>query len=157
VIRALDRNSGICKNALSTQVQHSYTLGSHIASRQKTIHSEAIIRSIDEAIWKARVEPAIMMIVAEVSVSVLGEGSSISRFVQVAVEALKKSGLKTLLGPNSTSVEAGSIDEILEAVRAAHVAVVDAGAKRVVTTLKIDDRRDKPATLETKLSAINKT
>ena len=96
------------------------------------------------------------MIVAEVTVSVLGEGSSISRFVRVAVEALKKSGLKTLTGPNSTSVEAQSIDEILKAVKAAHLAVVDAGAKRVVTTLKIDDRRDKPATMETKLRAINK-
>ena len=95
------------------------------------------------------------MIVAEVSVTVLGEGSSIGRFVQVAVKALRKSGLKTLPGPNCTSVEAGSIDEILGAVKAAHMAVVDTGAKRVVTTLKIDDRRDKPATMETKLRAIN--
>ena len=97
-----------------------------------------------------------MMIVAEVSVSVLGEGSSIGRFVRAAVEALKKSGLKTLPGPNSTSIEAASIDEILEAVRAAHMAVADAGAKRVVTTLKIDDRRDKSATLEAKLRAIDR-
>jgi uncharacterized protein (TIGR00106 family) len=97
----------------------------------------------------------IMMIVAEVSVTVLGEGSSISRFVRVAVEALKRSGLKTLPGPNGTSLEAVSIDQILNAVKAAHMAVVDAGAKRVVTTLKIDDRRDKPATIETKLRAIN--
>jgi len=97
-----------------------------------------------------------MMIVAEVSVSVLGEGSSIGHFVRAAVEALKKSGLKTLPGPNSTSIEAASIDEILEAVRAAHMAVADAGAKRVVTTLKIDDRRDKSATLEAKLRAIDR-
>ena len=97
----------------------------------------------------------IMMIIAEVTVSVLGEGSSISRFVREAVEALKKSGLKTLPGPNSTSIEAVSIDEILDAVKAAHMAVVDAGANRVVTTLKIDDRRDKRATIETKLRAIN--
>ena len=95
------------------------------------------------------------MIVAEVTVSVLGEGSSISRFVKVAVEALKRTGLKTLPGPNSTSIEAMSIDEVLNAVRAAHVAVVESGAKRVVTTLKIDDRRDKPATLKTKLRAIS--
>jgi len=97
----------------------------------------------------------IMMIVAEVSVTVLGEGSSISRFVRVAVETLKRSGLKTLPGPNGTSLEAVSIDQILNAVKAAHMAVVDAGAKRVVTTLKIDDRRDKPATIETKLRAID--
>jgi uncharacterized protein (TIGR00106 family) len=96
-----------------------------------------------------------MMIVAEVSLTVLGEGSSIGRFVQLAVEALKKSGLKTLPGPNGTSIEAASLDEILGAVKAAHMAVVETGAKRVVTTLRIDDRRDKPATMETKLRAID--
>jgi len=95
------------------------------------------------------------MIIAEVSVSVLGEGSSIGRFVRVAVESLKKSGLKTFSGPNGTSFEATGIDEILDAVKAAHLAVVNTGAKRVVTTLKIDDRRDKVATMETKMSALN--
>ena len=95
------------------------------------------------------------MIVAEVTVSVLGEGSSIGRFVRVAVDALKKSGLKTVSGPNSTSIEAATVEEVLDAVKAAHLAVVETGAKRVVTTLKIDDRRDKPATMETKLKAIN--
>jgi uncharacterized protein (TIGR00106 family) len=95
------------------------------------------------------------MIVADISVSVLGENSSISPFVRIAVEALKRSGLKTIPGPSGTGIEAATIDEILAAVRAAHMAVVDAGAKRVVTTLKIDDRRDRPATLETKLRAIN--
>ena len=94
------------------------------------------------------------MIIAEVSISVLGEGTSISRFVRVGVEQLKKSGLKTLSGPNGTAVEASRIDDILNAVKAAHLAVVEAGAKRVVTTLKIDDRRDKDATLETKISAV---
>ena len=94
------------------------------------------------------------MIVAEVTVSVLGEGSSIGRFVRVAVDALKKSGLKTVSGPNSTSIEAATVEEVLDAVKAAHLAVVETGAKRVVTTLKIDDRRDKPATMETKLKAI---
>jgi uncharacterized protein (TIGR00106 family) len=96
-----------------------------------------------------------MMIIAEVTVSVLGEGSSIGRFVKEAVQALKRSGLKTMPGPNSTSIEAANIDEILGAVKAAHMAVVGAGAKRVVTTLKIDDRRDKAATLETKLRAVD--
>jgi uncharacterized protein (TIGR00106 family) len=95
------------------------------------------------------------MIVAEVSIIVLGEGPSIGRFVRVAVEELKRSGLNTLSGPNSTSVEAASIDEVLEAVKRAHLAVVETGAMRVVTTLKIDDRCDKPATMETKMKAVN--
>jgi uncharacterized protein (TIGR00106 family) len=95
------------------------------------------------------------MVIAEVSVSVLGEGPSIGRFVRIAVKELKKSGLKTISGPNCTSVEASNIEDILNAVKAAHLAVVEAGAKRVVTNLKIDDRRDKPATMETKIKAVN--
>jgi uncharacterized protein (TIGR00106 family) len=112
--------------------------------------------SIGEDIWWGHSSVADRkMIVAEVSVSVLGEGSSISRFVRVAVASLKQSGLKTVSGPNGTSLEAASIDEILDAVKAAHLAVVETGAKRVVTTLKIDDRRDKVATMQTKLKAVN--
>jgi uncharacterized protein (TIGR00106 family) len=83
----------------------------------------------------------------------MSEGTSISRFVRLSVGALKRSGLKTFSGPMSTSVEATSLDEILAAVKTAHLAVVDAGAKRVITTLKIDDRRDKHATMETKMAA----
>jgi len=112
---------------------------------------------IGEHICRDRVIPTIILIVAEISVSVLGEGSSIGRFVRIAVQALKRSGLNTLPGPNGTSVEATNIDEVLSAVKAAHMAVVDAGAKRVVTTLKIDDRQDKAATLQTKLRATNTT
>ena len=95
------------------------------------------------------------MVIAEISVTVLGKGPSIGPFVRVAVKELKKSGLKTISGPNCTSIEASNIDDILNAVKAAHLAVVEAGAKRVVTHLKIDDRRDKPATLETKMKAVN--
>ena len=95
------------------------------------------------------------MIIAEISVTVLGEGPSIGHFVRVAVKELKKSGLKTISGPNCTSVEASNIDDILNAVKSAHRAVAEAGANRVVTNLKIDDRRDKPATMETKMKAVN--
>jgi uncharacterized protein (TIGR00106 family) len=94
------------------------------------------------------------MIIAEISVVPLGEGTSVSRFVRLAVNELKKTGLKTFSGPMSTSLEATTLDEVLAAVKAAHGAIVKAGAKRVVTTLKIDDRRDKLATMETKVRAV---
>jgi len=84
----------------------------------------------------------------------LGEGTSVSRFVKLVVNELKKSKLKTFSGPMCTSVEAASLDEVFAAVKAAHEAVINAGAKRVVTTLKIDDRRDKQATMRTKMEAV---
>jgi len=94
------------------------------------------------------------VIIAEISVVPIGEGTSVSRFVRLAIDELKKTGLKTVSGPMGTSVEAASLNEILNAAKAAHEAVVRAGARRVITTLKIDDRRDKPATMETKMRAL---
>lgn len=35
-----------------------------------------------------------------------------------------------------------------------HRTAFDAGAKRVVTTIRIDDRRDKPMTIEGKIKAV---
>lgn len=88
------------------------------------------------------------------SVVPLGEGTSVSRFVKKAVNALDASGLKVRHGPMSTSLEARTLDELFAAVRKAHDAVVDAGAKRIITTIKIDDRRDKDHTMASKLNAI---
>jgi uncharacterized protein YqgV (UPF0045/DUF77 family) len=64
----------------------------------------------------------------------------VSRFVRLAIDELKKTRLKTVSGPMGTSVDAASLNEILNAAKAAHEAVVRAGGRRVITTLKIDDR-----------------
>ncbi len=94
------------------------------------------------------------MIVAEVSVVPLGEGTGVSRYVREAVRALAGAGLKTDLRAMATDVEAKDIDELFAAVKKAHEAVFAAGAKRVLTTVKIDDRRDKEITMESKISAV---
>jgi len=94
------------------------------------------------------------MIVADVSVVPLGEGTSVSAFVKKAVKALDGSGLKVMHGPMSTSLEAESLDELFAAVSKAHEAVIAAGARRVVTTVKIDDRRDKQHCMKSKMDAV---
>ena len=95
-----------------------------------------------------------MMIVADVSVVPLGEGTSVSALVKKAVKSLDGSGLKTMHGPMSTSLEAENLDLLLAAVRQAHEAVFSAGARRVVTTVKIDDRRDRRHSMASKMDAV---
>lgn len=56
----------------------------------------------------------------------------------------------------ATTLEVESLDELFKVVKKAHEAVINAGAKRVVTDLKIDDRRNKSATIESKLKAIER-
>ncbi|MHA1364700.1 MAG: MTH1187 family thiamine-binding protein [Candidatus Freyarchaeota archaeon] len=94
------------------------------------------------------------MIIAELTTFPIGEGTSVSKYVKEAVKALKETGLKVILGPMSTVVEAETLDEIFNAAKLAHEAILKMGAKRVTTSLRIDDRRDKEATAETKLKAI---
>jgi uncharacterized protein (TIGR00106 family) len=96
------------------------------------------------------------VIVADVSVVPLGVGTSVSAYVKMAVRELDGSGLKVMHGPMSTSLEARTVDEVFAAVKKAHEAVIAAGARRVVTTVKLDDRRDKDHTMASKLGAIGK-
>lgn len=94
------------------------------------------------------------MIVADISVAPIGEGTSLSRYVKKAHAAIKATNVKYSSGPMSTSFEAENLDQLFMVAKAAHEAVFEAGAKRVVTTLKIDDRRDKPASMDSKLKVL---
>lgn len=91
------------------------------------------------------------MAVAELCLFPLGtESPSVGRYLEPVIEVIEKSGLKYMVCPMGTVVE-GSVDEILELVKKCHEAILKAGAKRVVISLKIDDRVDKPLSIEGKL------
>ncbi|WP_297436954.1 MTH1187 family thiamine-binding protein [Thermococcus sp.] len=91
------------------------------------------------------------MAVAELCLFPLGTGTpSVGRYLEPVLKVIKESGLKYRLCPMGTVVE-GPVDDILELVKICHRTVLKAGAKRVVISLKIDDRTDKPLTLEEKV------
>jgi uncharacterized protein (TIGR00106 family) len=79
------------------------------------------------------------MVVAEFSVIPLIEGS-LRPYVKVALAEIEKSGLKYEVGAMGTTVE-GELDEVMAAMMNAHRAVLAAGAGRVVTSIKIDERQ----------------
>ena len=94
-------------------------------------------------------------IIAEVTVVPLGTAStSLSAYVAEVEKVLKNfPRLKSLLTPMSTILE-GDQDDVLNAVKAMHEVPFRMGALRVSTTLRIDDRRDKPLTMAGKLEAV---
>ena len=94
------------------------------------------------------------MIIAEVTLTPLGVGTSVSRYVRAAFEVIKNSGLKYELTPMSTIIEAPTLEQIFSLVERAEKAMLDAGAKRVIIDMKIDHRIDKDATMETKKKAV---
>ncbi len=96
------------------------------------------------------------MAVAEISVVPVGTGSAgISDYVARALKIVKDSGLNYELSSMATNLE-GDIPDIMEVARKIHESAFEQGAVRVLTSLKIDDRRDKPLTMDGKKSAVMK-
>ncbi len=94
------------------------------------------------------------MAVAEVVITPLGTGSpSLSAYVAKVHGVLRESGLKYQLTPMGTIIE-GPVDEIFAVTRRMHEVLFAEGVKRVVTSLRIDDRRDKELTMEGKVRAV---
>ena len=97
------------------------------------------------------------MAIAAVSISPLGEGTSVSRYVAAALRVVRSQDrVRYRLDPMFTTLE-GEMDDIFALVRRMQEAVFEAGALRVGTVLKIDDRRDRPASMEDKLRAVEES
>ncbi|MBI4333666.1 MAG: MTH1187 family thiamine-binding protein [Chloroflexi bacterium] len=94
-------------------------------------------------------------VIAEVSVLPLGTGgTSMSSYVTACVKVLEKySDIRFQVTPMGTVLE-GNLDRVLAAVEAMHEVPFGMGVKRVVTDLKIDDRRDRVITMESKVEAV---
>jgi uncharacterized protein (TIGR00106 family) len=97
------------------------------------------------------------MAMIEISVVPLGTGTpSVSKFVAGAVNVLKNEpDIKYELTAMGTVIE-GDLDRLLAVARKMHESAFEAGAVRVGTTIKIDERRDKPLTIDGKIEAVRK-
>jgi uncharacterized protein (TIGR00106 family) len=94
------------------------------------------------------------MAIVEVSVVPLGRpDTSLSDFIARAIAVLRESGLPYDLTAMGTIIS-GDLDEIMAVVRKMHECCFEAGAPRVLTTVKIDDRRDRRATPEQKVKSV---
>ena len=97
------------------------------------------------------------MAIVEVSIVPLGtETPSVSQYVARAVGVLQgEKGIKYELTAMGTIIE-GDLEHLLTLVRKMHEAVFDTGITRVVTTIKIDDRRDKISSMSSKMESLKR-
>lgn len=96
------------------------------------------------------------MIIAEFSIIPMGtKSTSVSNYVKAALDELEKDKkIRVKPGAMGTIIEAENLHDLFNAVEKAHEAVFRLGVKRVVTEIKIDDRRDKKASIEKKINAL---
>ena len=97
------------------------------------------------------------MALVEISVIPLGTPTpSVSQYIARAVKVLEgEKDIKYELTAMGTIIE-GDLEQVLTLVRKMHEAVFNAGVMRVVTTIKIDDRRDKASSMSSKMESLKR-
>ena len=95
-------------------------------------------------------------VIAEFSIIPIGtKKTSLSPYVSDAIKAFEKvQHLEFKVTPMGSILEAESLTTIFQAVESAHQTIINKGIKRVLSTLRIDDRRDKPRTMQSKVEAL---
>ena len=95
------------------------------------------------------------MAVVELTLVPIGtQDTSCSPYVAAAYDAVKDNDkVEIRLNPMGTVLE-GDIDELFACVRKMQEAVFESGAERVYSVLKVDDRRDKKASLDQKVNSV---
>jgi len=94
------------------------------------------------------------MIISQLSIAPIGKDVSVSKYVKKVIEVIKKHDVKYETNAMATVIETEDLETLFKIVQEAHMTIVNSGAERVITDLKIDDRRDKNATMESKIRAL---
>ena len=91
-------------------------------------------------------------LIAEFSIVPVGAGMSLSPFVAECLRIVQGSGLKHQLTPMGTILE-GDGEKVMNTIMACHSRVLQM-SERVVTSIKIDDRRDRPSDMGRKVRSV---
>ena len=94
------------------------------------------------------------MAIVAVSISPVGAGVGVSKYVAAALRvAREQDRIRFSLDPMFTTLE-GDLGEIYVLIQKMQEAVFEAGAERVGTVIKIDDRRDRKVRMEEKVASV---
>jgi uncharacterized protein (TIGR00106 family) len=80
---------------------------------------------------------------------------SVGDYIKKVVEVLKKRRLKHWIGPMGTSVELPSLRELGDLLQDIHDELHKLGVMRIVTAVRVDDRRDKEIGMEYKVKRVS--
>ncbi len=95
-----------------------------------------------------------MPVILEIHVAPLGKaGASMGDTVVETVKIAEAEGINYQIGPMGTSME-GDLDTLLRVARQMHEACFRMGYPRVITTIRIDDRRDKDLSMAYKVESV---
>ena len=91
--------------------------------------------------------------VVNFSIVPIGKETSLSTQVAEVLTIVSESGISYRLHAMGTILE-GTWASVLEVVKKMHESVFDDQIQRVVTTIRIDDRRDRESSVERKIQSV---
>ena len=95
-------------------------------------------------------------VIAMVKVVPLGTATpSVSKYVSACLDEVRAAKDITFQITGMGTILQGPMERILEIVQKMHEVPFSMGAQRVSTTINIDDRRDKPTSIEHKVKAVS--
>ena len=95
-----------------------------------------------------------MPVLLEINIIPIGkEGASLSEALAEVLKVVEERNIQYQLGPMSTVLE-GELDTLLEVAREMHEVCFAQGYPRVVTSIRIDDRRDKDLNMQYKTQTV---
>ncbi len=89
---------------------------------------------------------------AEFSIVPIGKDVSLSKYVAKSLDIIDKSGINYRMNPMGTVVE-GGWDEVIKLIKQCHDAM-RTHSDRVVTSIKIDDRKGVVGALDGKIRSV---
>ena len=89
---------------------------------------------------------------AEFSVVPIGKGESVSQYVAECIKIVESSGIAYKINPMGTVLE-GDYDTVMAAIRMCHLRVKEL-CPRVITTIRIDDRKGVQNALQRKITSV---
>ncbi len=94
-------------------------------------------------------------VIAEIKIIPIGTAAtSLSRYIAACINTVKQAQDISYQVTAMGTIIQGPLERVLELAQEMHEVSFAMGAKRVVTTITIDDRRDKSATIESKVKAV---
>ncbi len=95
-------------------------------------------------------------VIAEIQIVPLGTATtSLSQYIAACLDIVKQAKDVSYQPTAMGTIIQGPLERILKLAHKMHEVPFTLGAKRVLTSITIDDRRDKLATIESKVKAVS--
>ena len=94
------------------------------------------------------------MIICQLSIAPFSDDVHLQKYVKKAIQVIKDHHVPYEINDMATIIEVDSLDTLFSIIKKAHESVMNDPVVRVITEIKIDDRRDKTVHLGDKKKAV---